>query len=333
MFLEKLKLSVKYNVIATIFFAVFFLVTGFLIAKKMESHFIDHQKEITIQNMKMIEGIFKREIKSLSTLAIDWSMWDQMYDFAANPSQEFIDSEFSGETFCEIDVNIIVVADAKKEIIFSRQVCGEDSSNSSVPEEIVREMISMWPEENPVLAETVRKNIFHFGSKKIIVASRQITKSDGGGDPRGIVFFGRYIEEGFLEELKDVPGFYFNVFQRDLNSVEGLSYDLNDDNPISIRAENSRKVTGLKLMKGISEKNQLVLQVDQSPVEYVKIMDILSFVAVLLVACYIATLLLTVFLVGRIYFMLTQKKEESDSKATRPAENSEGEKSLDATEN
>jgi hypothetical protein len=85
-------------------------------------------------------------------------------------------------------------------------------------------------------------------------------------------------------------------------------------------------------MKGISEENQLVLQVDQSPVEYVKIMDILSFVAMLLAVCYIATLLLTVFLVGRMC-SLTQKKEETDSKATRPVENVERGTSLDATEN
>jgi sensor domain CHASE-containing protein len=313
MFSGRIGSSVKYSMIALVFFTVFFLIAGFFISRKMEEHFVEHQKEDVMRNMKIVEGVFKREMKSLSILAVDWAMWDQMYDFADNPKQEFIDGEFSDETFHEIDINLAVIVGSKKEILFSKQVGTEEESllENSVPEETIRKMVSMWPEESPIARETVRNNVLDFGSEKILVASRQITKSDGTGEPRGMIFFGRYIEEGNIEELENVPGFQFNVFKYQPGSPEMLSAGLNEENRFSFRMENSRKAVGIKLMEGIAESNFLVLQADQAPVEQTKVIDIIYIVVLTLGACYLATLLLTVFLIGKAC-LFSQKKENPE---------------------
>jgi sensor domain CHASE-containing protein len=309
-----------YNITVTLVFTVIFLVASFIVERKLDSYFSQLQEEATAQNVKVIEGIFEREMKSLSILNTDWGMWNEMYDYAAAPNQEFTDANLQDQSFQELDVNVIVIANEKGEILFSKQYYPQSPEEKNVDETILKSISEMQSGNNSGQAgTTIEKKIIDLGARKLILTSSLITKSDLSGESHGRVFFGRYIEKQFLKEFENVPGFYFNVSPYQPDDPEMLYPDISEANPFKVQLESRRKVIGLKLINDISGGEPFILEVEQVPTIYSKLIDIIIFAVYVLGIAYLVVLLTVLFFFNRI-FSICGKCEKAAASAERESE-------------
>ena len=316
------KYRVVYNITTALLIAAIFLVAGFVIERKVDSYFSQLQEEATTQNIRIIEGILERELKSLSTLTTDWAMWDEMYEYAAEPNQEFTDANLQDQSFLELGMNVAVIINEKGEVLFSKQYYQQNPEEKNVSEAVLKSISEMQPGDNPGQAEAAGKKIIDLGARKLLLASYPITKSDLSGEPRGKVFLGRYIEKEFIKEFENVPGFYFNVSPYRSNDPEAFYPDISEATPFKVQMENKRKVVGIKLIKDLSPQQPFILEIEHVPTIYSKFIDIIIFMVFVLTMAYLAILLAVVFLFNRIC-PVSRKCEYAASGAERTSEQSD----------
>jgi sensor domain CHASE-containing protein len=306
--IKALCLSVSVLIIAATFF-----IGSYAIVKKVDSYLLQIQLDATAQNIKIIEGIFGREMESLSILVSDWTLWDELYEYAGDPnsqtSLEFAKANFEDLTFEQIKINILIITNQKNEVIFSKQIYDRNPEEKAVPDAVFKEIDLMWPDGQSKDTDTIEKTVVDLGDKKLLLTSRQITKADTTGEPTGKLIFGRYVESGFISELDNVPGFYFNVTPYLPNDPKSLYANIREGDPFSMRIENKRKIVGVALIKDLATRGPLVLEVESIPIIYAKTIDIIMFMTFVFSVCFVVTIMIAAVALKIIY----PKPQKSES--------------------
>jgi sensor domain CHASE-containing protein len=295
------KAKLKYSIATALIFAAVFVTSGFFVIGKMDTYFRINEESAMIQNMRVIEGILNRKAESLSILATDWAMWNEMYAFAENPNQDYIESELSDQTFRDINTDIVVIISKNGDKLFSKQIYDRAPGETTVPELALQAIENIQRKDSSEDSIDVDTSIINIGSKKLIVTSRKITMSDGTGTPQGWVIFGRYIEEEFLDEFKSVPGFYFNVSPYSSSDSQALGSDLSDEKPFAVRMESLRKISGAKLASSFSPEQKYLLNVEEVPRGYANFINIIIFIASTSVVSYLITVIATIYFINRMH--------------------------------
>ena len=58
----------------------------------------------------------------LKSTIIDWSYWDDTYDFISNKDQDYIDSNLQDSTLAYLKINLIQFVDANGKVIFTKAI-------------------------------------------------------------------------------------------------------------------------------------------------------------------------------------------------------------------
>jgi sensor domain CHASE-containing protein len=311
MYISNKKRRVVYSIIMAIAIAAIFAGSVFVIIKKTEQLFVRIQKEATAQNIRVVEGIFTREMESLSILVVDWAMWDDMYQFVSKPNQEFVTSELQNQTFSEIGINVAVIMKKDEEVLFSKQIYDQTPDETNVSEVISASINDLWKEEASSSDEDVRKTIINLGPRKLLLVSKKVTKSDGTGDTSGYVTFGRYIEKGFIKELENVPGFYFSVSPYESGNKESILKDISEENPLNVQLDNRRRVVGEKLIENLSQQ-PIVLEIEHIPTVYTGFIDIMITEVSFSGIAYVVTIFVTLIIFRKTCHGVEKEKENCD---------------------
>jgi hypothetical protein len=79
------------------------------------------------QNVERVEkAIFAIEDQMKSTV-IDWSYWDDTFDFISNQNQDYIDSNLQDNTLAYLKINFIQYLDANGRVVFTKAVKFSDN--------------------------------------------------------------------------------------------------------------------------------------------------------------------------------------------------------------
>ncbi len=279
---------IAYQLIACVIIAIIFFGSCFMIVSKTDIYFNQAQKEATIQNIRTVEGILRREMASLSIVVTDWGMWDSMYNFILDGNQSFVTSELQDQTLRETKTNVLVIKRGE-EILFSKQIYNQDAEDVAVPEDVLDAIDLMWQNSGNE-DMMMRRTMVSTGSRKLILVSRKVTKSDGTGESLGTVSMGEYIDEGFLNEFDNVPGFYFNVFPYEEGNANVNFKNITKENPLNVEIENTRRVIGAKLLNDASLEHPLILEIEHVPRIRLKYIDIIIVMSIGAGVAYLLTI-------------------------------------------
>ena len=178
------------SVLGCLFFAASFYLSHYLY-----DEFSKLERDDAYENISRLSDVFQEQINELSIKLVDWSQWDDMYEFVQNRNQDFIDANFPKETFMNLHINFAVVINNSGEIVYEKFVT-KDGLESELPEGLEK---YLNPENSFVGFKSFlehKEGVLLFpDGRPVVVAARPITSSDGSAPVLGTAVFGYMLDE------------------------------------------------------------------------------------------------------------------------------------------
>lgn len=192
-----MKLRAKVFLIVSSAIVVLLAVSFWIIYGKFEREFIAAQRDDAIAQIETSSGIINRDIDSFSVNLTDWSQWDDSYDFMESRDQAYIDSNLNDETFQSLGIQVVLFLDPDGEVVYEKQVVSSEGAEDSreFPIEYLREKTVFREQQKPF------SGLVSIGEDIFLLAVRPIVKSDGSGEPRGTLYFGRQLKQEYFDEV------------------------------------------------------------------------------------------------------------------------------------
>ena len=168
--------------------------------------FLKLEKYEAMQNLKRSIAAIDREIYHLDTKCMDWSVWDDTYDFVQSHSKRYITSNLNEETFATNELNAIFFCDAKGRIVWGNIVdlaTGEELRLKDLfPDATETEYPLLEPDTTGrPLSEVPLSGIIMTARGPILISSRPILTSEHKGPSRGHTIFGQFLSDELMKNL------------------------------------------------------------------------------------------------------------------------------------
>ncbi len=175
---------------------------GALLPRVVVTRF-DHQED---QRMRAdtfrVAQALQTELKSLSTFVVNWSSWDDTYQYVLRPTRTYETSNLMPSTFESSRLNLMLFLDRRGRTVQARAYDLETQklvSGTGLAREVLeragRDLI-------PGGGQDVRQGIVTLSSGPWLFAARPVLTSAGKGPPVGTVVLGRQLTPFLLSELK-----------------------------------------------------------------------------------------------------------------------------------
>ena len=207
-------MKLRTKVLAIILVLIVVTFSGILIFSYLEllPSFDNIDKKETENNLTQLINAVSNSRENLEQAAIVYGAWDATYNFAENPSQQYIDFNYIDNMFETQNLNLIAIVDNQGNILY----CQSFNLTNSQKVTNTPEITSMLQSHNSLFPnnpnnETTESGLVNINNQPMIVASTPILMSTYQGPPRGRVIFGQYFDGYISSQLKAITSFNFSI--------------------------------------------------------------------------------------------------------------------------
>lgn len=219
----------------------------------------DTEQEV-IRSIKLISN----EIDRLDQTLLDWSAWDDTYQFAQDINQEYIAGNLSDSTIANLDIDSFLVLNASSEVVYEKYIDRQTGVEAPLPFNI-QELLKAYPalvNRKDVLSG--QKGIAAVLNYPMLVASRPILTSMKEGPASGTLIWLRLLDAQELEELSQLADRKLAVFSYDNpppGTIELPDPTLQKD-AVIVHPLNDQTILGYKFLNDLNGQPLLVLRVE-----------------------------------------------------------------------
>ncbi|PSB30285.1 bifunctional diguanylate cyclase/phosphodiesterase [Chlorogloea sp. CCALA 695] len=226
------------------------------------------EKQDSKQLVEGVTGVFTQNIEDFSNRYLDWSAWDDTYNFIIDGNQQYIKSNLTNEQIAFLDINLVIYVNSNGKIIFGTGFDLNNKQKTRIPGTISKSI-----EPNNILLQPSNPNnslagIMAIPEGLMLISSRPILNSEGRGTPRGRLIFGRYIDTKVTDKLAKATR--LSLTMQALND-NNLSSDLqiaraniSAKNPIFVKVLNNKVIAGYASLSDIYGQPAAITRVDNS---------------------------------------------------------------------
>lgn len=159
-----------------------------------------------------------RELELLAHATLDWSAWDDLYQFVEDRNSRFESSTLTNDSFEHANMNLLCILNSKHERVWGHFQDLETGERLEDPEfflnlELPNECLNVFSDP-----EDQKKGIVSSKHGPLLFASRPILPTDGKGSIRGSMIMGRFLNQ------KEIAGIaeriHINMTVRDLSTCD-----------------------------------------------------------------------------------------------------------------
>jgi len=223
-----------------------------------ETYARDHLNRVLIS--------FDGELTAMSTGNQDWAVWDDTYQFMSDQNEPYILSNLKESVFQNYQLDLMVYANPNGDIIWGQGYDLIQNSIASLPADLDEALHQPGsPLMNPINSGQTLKGIVYLSGKPNMVVANPILTSDGNGPPRGLLIWGRPMDNQMatlLQQETTVPVVLRPVqgsLSTDLNSV--LS-ELEQNGQPAISIINPQNLDIYSLLNDIYGQPAVMVQVE-----------------------------------------------------------------------
>lgn len=222
--------------------------------KKLEEQYMK-------QHVQQGLGMFQNSIYELDNILLDWSQWDDTYNFINNPNKEYIKSNLSAATLAQSKLNLIFYIDHSGKLIFK--------GSNEIEEKKVDETLKDFK------AHFLYKDYLKYSNKPIrgiiplekgfmAIAGRPILRSDGTGPTMGMLIMGRYIGDKEIDKISNITQLTVKVEKVDSSKGElkFKSLGILEYSNIVVSPLNKDTVIGYSILKDLYGKSSFMLEIE-----------------------------------------------------------------------
>lgn len=284
---------------------------------------IDNEEEIVKRSVELVGRAVRQDIADMDSRLLDWSQWDDIYEFADRPTQEFIDSNFLVDSLDILDVSFSIVVDREGKVLAKQGMDLSTRERASVPDEVLVQLGKGNVLTNFTSISEGHSGIILFSSGPAFIATRPIVNSRGEGPSRGTIAFIRMIDDSYRQGLADFLGYPLTFAF--LGSA-GFSSDFSEAVRVLSDSRETRTIVGDASISGygfvpdVFGGTTLFYKIDKAiPASFgtIKLMAALAFVGFLLAVTLILFFLIHWTVLSRVNYLsgaLARAKKKGLSK-------------------
>jgi diguanylate cyclase (GGDEF)-like protein len=163
----------------------------------------DHQENQRMQaNTLRVAKALQTELTSLGTFVVNWSSWDDTYQYVLRPTRAYETSNLMPTSFEPSRLNLMLFLDRRAQVVQARAY--DLNTQQLVPVAgLAREVLNRGGRELiPTGDQQVRQGIVMLSSGPWLLAARPILTSTGQGPSVGTLVMGRQLTPTLLNDLK-----------------------------------------------------------------------------------------------------------------------------------
>ncbi|RJS60790.1 diguanylate cyclase [Bacillus sp. PK3_68] len=174
------------------FSAHFFILTHF---KALE----DAQAKENMQRILHALTTFEEHLVSRS---LDYSAWDDTYQYALKPNKMYEKNNLLNQTFFTNEFNVLLILNNEQKILFKKAIRLEEEREAVVSKSLLEKLAT-----DPLLSRISKQDSFsgiiRLQEGPMLLVSQPILKSDLTGPRAGTMIVGHYLDKQLVDELRD----------------------------------------------------------------------------------------------------------------------------------
>jgi sensor domain CHASE-containing protein len=181
-----------------------FIITDYIVGGKVIfPWFLTLEQREAKKNIGRCVDAIARESYHLDKFTGDWSNWDDTYEFAVNRDPNYILSNLVMSTFKESNINLLLIADIKGQVIWKGMY-----DNNQQPISIKAFDVNVLSASHPVFSgrspdssDSPVLGIFVTEQGPMIINAKPILSSEYEGPSHGTIIMGRLLDDKTVETL------------------------------------------------------------------------------------------------------------------------------------
>ena len=228
--------------------------------------FIQLEKEEMERNITRAESLINDELEHLSTIGIDYSGWDDAYQFVQDRNSKFVDSNLTAESFSKLGVSVIAYTDLKGEPAYEGAYDLDQGKTVEFPADLREHLAQGKPLVTFSTPNSNFTGILHLSEGALLVAGQPILTSIYKGPIMGALVVGKFLSPKAIEKIEDSLQLPVTVFHAtddnlpaELNTLPPL---LAEEHRRILQSESGDQTHGYGMLPGIDGKTTLILRID-----------------------------------------------------------------------
>ncbi|MCJ8299372.1 MAG: diguanylate cyclase [Pseudomonadales bacterium] len=154
------------------------------------------EKEQGIKDLYRVEHRVNQELELLAILASDWGEWDDTYAYINDLNKDYEKSNLIDNSLFELKIDFMFIVKANGAVIWK----GFSEKVKNLASETLWQG-NNWGKQHPIIALMQQKHRGLIGSQlgPLLVSGSKILNSQGEGESRGYIYFGKLISPELVE--------------------------------------------------------------------------------------------------------------------------------------
>jgi PAS domain S-box-containing protein len=195
-----MKLQQKTSIILIILLLFVLALTSIFVSVVSLSSYSDLEARYLLQDVDLAVNRLHGEYNSLSSISTDWGQWDDTYEFVNGDKPGYVSANIVPGIYNNLQLNLIVMTNRKGEVVYAGAYDLRNHTMIPVPESLLYQVTAAGPLLNMTDSQRTTSGILVLDGRPMIVASCPIIHSDLSGIPRGVVIFGRYLDNSIASQ-------------------------------------------------------------------------------------------------------------------------------------
>lgn len=199
-------IRVKILISTLVFLIIFFVLEATILHQFFLGGFESAEEQDMVYDVQRVEALINNEISSYSIKLIDWTTWDDSYNFVVDGNQAYIDSNLQTASLTNLRLNFMVFIASSGAVMYERGVSLETEKDIAVPKDFHELLSKSSKITSHKTIESKFQGIIRIESGILLIASGPILTSNGEGPIRGTIVFARYLDNNFIKKIATLEG-------------------------------------------------------------------------------------------------------------------------------
>jgi diguanylate cyclase (GGDEF)-like protein/PAS domain S-box-containing protein len=220
------------------------------------------EKDKMLTKMSSAVSLLEEQSRQLDSIAVDWAHWDDTYQYMARPSQVYIDSNYTTDTFDHLKISAFLLVDAEGRIVFQKGV------DAGKPWHIPATLQQAASEGGALLDVSAGNNhvsgFLWTPSGICIVSAFDVRLSGGKGARRGTLIMVRQLDQSLLDHVGQLLGMRITVERAvgpglSADKQEALAH-MQGQGGMAVTPLNDEEVAGYALLDDVGGGTKLLVR-------------------------------------------------------------------------
>ena len=199
---------------AVLLVAITIILAGIFIISNSKKYDTD----LALMRLAQANEIIATESANLRRITIDYASWDETYEFARDQNKNFIESNFSDETFAKNHFGFVMIFNNSGENIFKKAF--DLSARKQIPFQELFEENTIY-ESNLLISQenSVKCGFLKTNNKLFLLASAPILTSQYGGPSRGVMIIGYEFNNDEIQKISNTIKIPLEIISNDISTT------------------------------------------------------------------------------------------------------------------